>query len=932
MSTNTTIYTVSGEVEPRPSGSVDVSLKSNHSGTMYTPYSSSDHEVTRLNALPSSSFSYPESENSWNSLSGRAGSSLSSSEYSNELMKQPSPVFGGYYGKNQIVDGVDERFKKLVYVVNADTITSGSNTFWNPADMATAGGYNSEFLGQTVDASPIDTFQCNIPVQEHGKIRDVRVWVELVHNSRDTGDTANGLKGVQISLVSPNVRGNGAYPIWSMPGARNFLYDANPNLTGADGLVGNAINSSQPEIYASGAYILWDGHDNPTTSYAQANLGLQGNWHEFDRDLDMRVIFSDNSSNANPRSRLRVFPNATEGSPGVASDLQNTLVSSTAGFQPLSYYYSPSNYAARNYSGTFNWNGPWPTVTGASVPWYVDTRLSNPVFNQQIIGAPPDGWVTGDPNALFMPWSSQLTSSTGTLWATTLAGSAAGNSGIYNVVSMSLSCTLKVGDAVRLVDSLTQSIYHDAVLSSITPLSTNVSYSDWKTSANSRHFIGVTPALAVSFQNPINIYASSQVSMTDGVAYGANSWSLGWTYTGAYKIAKPNLLYSVPFPPGGVPLSGALIKRNGRYYKVYGSTTFTTVYSPLVGGLVGYSVIYLDPGMAVLDPSITNWSGSAENLGNIYASGTVIYAATATIPASAEVILSSTYGLDNRWGFSYAFIPGGGSTSQMIMIGGYTGSFAGTPLNPANPLSGNFVDIINFSGSQIVSAYRSGVISNHIDDDGEKPARVHGSLFVANLGPEHAATFYVLAGGGYPETLAITQSSIQTFSTASILSSTWHAPYSYQYWREATYYSTTDGGGDYCVDPNTPVLVSPDKLVPIHSIQKGDKVWTKPEWGGELGYHEVDRMLKMSNLTNRITMNDGRSFVCSINHKLNVRGVWRRSDSLEPGEELQGEPGGIIKSVEYLGESPVIQIIIPTARTYFGGEGIWHHNAAPQKP
>jgi len=81
-----------------------------------------------------------------------------------------------------------------------------------------------------------------------------------------------------------------------------------------------------------------------------------------------------------------------------------------------------------------------------------------------------------------------------------------------------------------------------------------------------------------------------------------------------------------------------------------------------------------------------------------------------------------------------------------------------------------------------------------------------------------------------------------------------------------------------------------------------------------------------ANLRCRVALTDGRDFICSINHLLNVRGVWRRADWLQTGEELQGDPGGRVRSVEYLGEGPVVQIQIPTARTYFGGDGIWQHN------
>jgi hypothetical protein len=134
------------------------------------------------------------------------------------------------------------------------------------------------------------------------------------------------------------------------------------------------------------------------------------------------------------------------------------------------------------------------------------------------------------------------------------------------------------------------------------------------------------------------------------------------------------------------------------------------------------------------------------------------------------------------------------------------------------------------------------------------------------------------------------------------------------------------GAGGGCLDPETPVLLRPGLLVPLRTLRDGDTIWTRPEEGGEMGFYRVERVTHTSNLRCRVTMKDGRGFTCSINHRLNVRGLWRRADSLMPGEEVQGDPGGHVRGVEYLGEGPVVQLSIPTAKTYFAGDGCWHHN------
>lgn len=139
------------------------------------------------------------------------------------------------------------------------------------------------------------------------------------------------------------------------------------------------------------------------------------------------------------------------------------------------------------------------------------------------------------------------------------------------------------------------------------------------------------------------------------------------------------------------------------------------------------------------------------------------------------------------------------------------------------------------------------------------------------------------------------------------------------------------GGGGGCLDPATPVLVSEGQVVPLGKLRAGDMVWTQPEGGGAPGLHRIERATQTTNLRVRVTLKDGRSFISSTNHLLCVRGLWRRADSLMPGEELDGRPSGWVASVEYLGEGPVVQLYIPTAGTYFGGDGAWHHNSPIQK-
>ncbi len=132
-----------------------------------------------------------------------------------------------------------------------------------------------------------------------------------------------------------------------------------------------------------------------------------------------------------------------------------------------------------------------------------------------------------------------------------------------------------------------------------------------------------------------------------------------------------------------------------------------------------------------------------------------------------------------------------------------------------------------------------------------------------------------------------------------------------------------DGG---CTAPETLILLGPGLRIPIGDLRAGDFVWTSPEDGGPVGYHRVEWVKHVTNSRLRLTMEDGRSLVCSINHRLHINGAWVRADSLHVGQVISGECPGIIASIERLGVGPVVQCMIPTAHTYRSADGLWMHN------
>jgi hypothetical protein len=137
-----------------------------------------------------------------------------------------------------------------------------NNSYWNPA-----------------------VFTIDVP--DYGKIRDIRVWVEFIHDVRGANGTGSltgtlnpgvgwvtssayyrgGLGGIQISLRSPNVTFEYAHPLWNAPTTKNFQKRPLSLKSGVDG--------AKPQWYTTGSdfakyqrvpellknsYLLWAGH------------------------------------------------------------------------------------------------------------------------------------------------------------------------------------------------------------------------------------------------------------------------------------------------------------------------------------------------------------------------------------------------------------------------------------------------------------------------------------------------------------------------------------------------------------------------------------------------------------------------------------------------------------------------------------------------
>lgn len=160
-----------------------------------------------------------------------------------------------------------------------------NNSYWNPS-----------------------VFTIDIP--DYGRIRDLRVWVELVHDVRGGQGTGSltsslgvsssgqpyyrgGLGGIQVALRSPNVVFPYSHPLWNDPKVFNFLKRPPPislslgvfpglpqfYTTGSANQFGDKY-TRVPELLRN-SYLLWAGHSveddlaqtlaNPVSSPFQAN-------------------------------------------------------------------------------------------------------------------------------------------------------------------------------------------------------------------------------------------------------------------------------------------------------------------------------------------------------------------------------------------------------------------------------------------------------------------------------------------------------------------------------------------------------------------------------------------------------------------------------------------------------------------------------------
>ena len=238
-----------------------------------------------------------------------------------------------YYEKSR-------RFNHKIYKLSASALLSG--TFNSVSGNYVQGGG----VANSIDAPYV--YRLNVP--DSGRIRDIKVWVEIIHVSATFTATRLPLSGFSLSLRSPNVRFGHSHPIWNVK-----------NLPVTEFIDSLSIGDIPVEFYRD-TYVLWEGADQTT--------GIGGTVPTWDNDRHMRTIFSDGASILNPR---HLDPNYS-GNPNVPSGGPGDL-----------YVGSPNNVGS---------GGASARVIGNDYPWFTDARIQDG-GPYGAAGSPPKGWLTG---------------------------------------------------------------------------------------------------------------------------------------------------------------------------------------------------------------------------------------------------------------------------------------------------------------------------------------------------------------------------------------------------------------------------------------------------------------------------------------------------------------------------------------------------------
>jgi hypothetical protein len=209
-------------------------------------------------------------------------------------------------------------------------------------------------------------FYINVP--DRGKIRDIRVWVEVLL----TSGSNNPLGELSISLKSPNVKwddatavdelsSGSAIPMMNCLQAKQELRQGSLTAFNSDG------SYRHQNVLFQNSFLLWDGSRNVFGVMSSASNSA--NCPSWMNDRHIRTIFCDSALIDNPRhlDRMRLNDTMVTGSPSYGCELRQGTVTSRGHFD------------------------------GNDRPWISDWRLQYIETSGSYLlpGSPPDGWLTG---------------------------------------------------------------------------------------------------------------------------------------------------------------------------------------------------------------------------------------------------------------------------------------------------------------------------------------------------------------------------------------------------------------------------------------------------------------------------------------------------------------------------------------------------------
>lgn len=251
-------------------------------------------------------------------------------------------------------------------------------------------------------------------VSEYGKIVDVKVWVEFLHDTcgmveafkryeygvstwQYYSSAQGNLQNTVVTLKSPNVEFYSGFPIGNcdkIAKTKNYESISRKNLNEA-----YAYEKLQPIFLSS--YLLWVGK-----YYLGVNITNHGDlsYSTWNYDYHMRTIFTDSSPNSNPLHLEKYYPNASSSWQGISTH----NITASAHLAPNSVFRDITK-RLKNQTGASNCD--WytvtpsiPTVTGCFTPWFYDRdHWINPNLAgatasfplSENVSAVPKGWNTG---------------------------------------------------------------------------------------------------------------------------------------------------------------------------------------------------------------------------------------------------------------------------------------------------------------------------------------------------------------------------------------------------------------------------------------------------------------------------------------------------------------------------------------------------------